>query len=178
MRVLLVEDSAIAASLLLEALRNSPLPVRMSVIGSGNHVLAYLRQQGEYRRAPRPDLILCSLPATTLHVPPVLYELDADPTLRVIPVMLLANTRNGIVARQQRDLGNVRIVPKPIGPNDYTLLIDDVVVWWQSTAVTPPTQIFFDRDTRRELLDGRGAVSFSTETRGTRNRARDRASIL
>ena len=178
MRVLLIEDSAAEASLLLEALRNSPLPVRMSVIGSDDHVLAYLRQQGEYHRATRPDLILWSLPAPTLHVPLALYELNTDPTLRVIPVMLLANTRNGIVAQQQRDLGNVRVVPKPIGLYDYTLLIDEVAVGWRSKATAMPTQMFFDRDTRREFLDDRGAVSFSTGTRGTRNRAKDRASIL
>src|SRR5581483_6573998 len=142
MHVLLVEDSAVEASLLLDALRDSPLPVRMSVIRNGNHMLAYLRRRGEYRRAVRPELSLRDLPATTLRVPQALYELDTDPALRVIPVMLLANTRNGIVYQQLRGLGNVRVVPKPIGPYDYTLRMDEVTVWWQGEAAATPTQIF------------------------------------
>jgi two-component system, chemotaxis family, response regulator Rcp1 len=134
MHILLVEDSAIEASLLIEALRDSPLPARMSVIGSGDQVLAYLRQQGEYRRVVRPNLILWSLPAFVLKVHNVLAEIETDPTLRMIPVFLLTSDRSGLVDQQQRGLTDIRVVPKPMGLPDYAALLNEVASWWRSTA--------------------------------------------
>lgn len=132
MHILLVEDSAIEAGLLMEALRDSPLPARMSVIGSGDHVLPYLRQQEEYRRAVRPNLILWSLPVLALKVHYVLSAIDADPVLRMIAVFLLTSDRGGIADHQQRGSPEIRVLPKPIGLPDYAALLTEVASWWQS----------------------------------------------
>jgi CheY-like chemotaxis protein len=134
MHILLVEDSVVEASLLMEALRDSPLPARMSVIGSGDQVLAYLRRQGEYRRVARPNLILWSFPIFALKVHNVLYEIETDPALRMIPVFLLTSDRNRIAYQQQEGLPDVRIVPKPMGLNDYVALLNEVAAWWQGTT--------------------------------------------
>jgi chemotaxis family two-component system response regulator Rcp1 len=135
MHILLVEDSAVEASLLIEALRDSPLHARMSVIGNGDQVLAYLRQQGEYRRVVRPNLILWSLPLFALKVHNVLYEIETDPALRMIPVFLLTSDRNRIAYQQQAGLSDVRVVPKPMGLDDYVALLNEVASWWQ--GMTP-----------------------------------------
>jgi len=134
MHILLVEDSVVEASLLIEALRDSTLPARMSVIGSGDQVLAYLRQQGEYRRVVRPNLILWSLPAFALTVHNVLYEIETDPALRRILVFLLTSDRNRIAYHQQEGLPDVRVVPKPRGVDDYVALLNEVASWWQGTT--------------------------------------------
>jgi two-component system, chemotaxis family, response regulator Rcp1 len=130
MHSLLVEDSVVEASLLIEALRDSSLPARMSVIGNGDQVLAYLRQQGEYRRGVRPNLILWSLPPFALKVYTVLYEIETDPALRMIPVFLLTSDRNRITY-QQAGRSDFRVVPKPMGLDDYVALLNEVAAWWQ-----------------------------------------------
>ena len=177
MQILLIEDSAVEASLLLVALRNSPLAARLSVIGSGDCVLAYLRQQGEYRRVLRPDVILWSLSGPAQQVSSVLHELGTNPVLRMIPVFLLTNTRNTITYQQQGTLNNVRVVPKPIGAPDYSALVNEVATWYPSKTMANSTQTLFERDLPRELLANRSVVSFSRALRGLRNRTKDRASI-
>lgn len=132
MHILLVEDSAVEAGLLMEALRDSSLPARMSVIGSGDYVLPYLRQQGEYRRVVRPNLILWSLPVMALRVHHVLGEIEADPALRMIAVFLLTSDRGSITDHQQRGVAEVRVVPKPMGLPDYVALLTEVASWWNS----------------------------------------------
>lgn len=177
MHILLIEDSAVEASYLLDALRDSPLTARLSVIGSGDCVLAYLRQQGEYRQVARPDVILWSPSGPALQVSSVLYELDTDSVLRMIPVFLLTNTRNWVTYQEQKTLNNVHIVPKPIGAPDYSALVNEVATWCPSTTMTNSTQTLFDRDPPRELLADRSVISFSRAMRGLRNRTKDRASI-
>jgi chemotaxis family two-component system response regulator Rcp1 len=135
MHILLIEDSAVEASLLIEALRDSPLPARMSVIGSGDQVLAYLRQQGEYRQVVRPNLILWSLPLFALKVHNVLDEIATDPALCMIPIFLLTSDRNRIAYQQEEGLPEVRVLPKPMGLHDYAALLHEVAAWWQSTSM-------------------------------------------
>jgi len=135
MHILLVEDSVVEASLLIEALRDSTLPTRMSVIGSGDQVLAYLPQQGEYRRVVRPNLILWSLPAFALTVHNVLCEIETDPALRMILVFLLTRDRNRIAYLPAGRTPRCVRRAKTHGIRRYVALLKEVASWWQ--GITP-----------------------------------------
>ncbi len=59
--VLLVEDNPGDVRLTREALRDGKMRNNLSVVGDGVEALAFLRREGQYGDAVRPDLILLYL---------------------------------------------------------------------------------------------------------------------
>jgi CheY-like chemotaxis protein len=54
--------------------------------------LAYLRREGKYRKAARPDLILLDLNLPRRNGREVLAEIKGDPELRRIPVVIMTSS--------------------------------------------------------------------------------------
>ncbi len=59
--VLLVEDSPGDVRLTQEAFRDANPTIHLDVASDGVEAMAFLRHQGTYAQAPRPDLILLDL---------------------------------------------------------------------------------------------------------------------
>ena len=59
--IFLVEDNKADIRLIQEALKTSSLPHEVVTVRDGIDAMAYLRQEGEYADAIRPDLILLDL---------------------------------------------------------------------------------------------------------------------
>src|SRR5438105_1583112 len=85
--ILLVEDSPDDADLTIDALRDGRVRNRVTVVDDGVEAMAYLRRQGKYSEAPRPDLILLDLYLPRKYGREVLAEVKQDPHLRRIPVV-------------------------------------------------------------------------------------------
>jgi CheY-like chemotaxis protein len=62
---------------------------RLSVAKDGVEAMAYLRQEGTFAKAPRPDLILLDLNLPKKDGRELLAEIKADPGLKLIPVVVL-----------------------------------------------------------------------------------------
>jgi len=91
--VLLVEDDPADARLTQETLKGSKHRVNVAVAEDGEAAMAYLRQGGEYSSAPRPDLVLLDLKLRKKSGEEVLEEMNQDPDLVQIPVMILTSTQ-------------------------------------------------------------------------------------
>jgi CheY-like chemotaxis protein len=87
--ILLVEDSRDDAELMVEALTDSDLAVRVTVVEDGEDAVRYLRREGGYQDAPRPDLVLLDLHLPRKSGHEVLEDIKQDESLRLIPVVLL-----------------------------------------------------------------------------------------
>jgi two-component system, chemotaxis family, response regulator Rcp1 len=113
MQILLAEDNPADVRLLQEAFKESGLESNLSVVPDGVETLAFLRQQGPYAAAPRPDLLVLDLNMPKKDGREVLAEMKADTQLRAIPVMILSSS--SLPEDQQRALalGAVRYVVKP-----------------------------------------------------------------
>ena len=61
LQVLLVEDDPGDVRLVREAVQDSGAPIQLSTVGDGEEAMAYLRQEGPYSQAVRPDLVLLDL---------------------------------------------------------------------------------------------------------------------
>lgn len=99
--ILLVEDNPGDVRLAQETLKEYKLQNAFHVVGDGEAALDYLRQQGRYISAKRPDIVLLDLSLPKIDGMEVLEEMHADSDLRDIPVVILnsAETDQEIVKR-------------------------------------------------------------------------------
>lgn len=82
--VLLVEDSPADVRLTKEALKEEKLHVNLNVVTDGVEAMGYLRREGNYAHAVRPDLILLDLNLPKKDGREVLKEVKGDVKLRSI----------------------------------------------------------------------------------------------
>ena len=91
--ILMVEDDAGAVRLTAQAFRKLGLPNNMRSVGDGVEALAFLRHEGKYASAPRPDIILLDLNLPKKDGREVLAEIKSDPALKEIPVIVLTGSK-------------------------------------------------------------------------------------
>jgi len=117
--ILLIEDHPGAVCLLRHALSESAVSVQLSVVEDGDQALAFLRREGDYSAAPRPDLILLdlNLPKTDGRV--VLQVLRATPAWETIPIMILTGVPQDVDHQQAATLGVERFLRKPRDLQEY-----------------------------------------------------------
>ncbi|MGE0029383.1 MAG: response regulator [Thermoleophilia bacterium] len=90
--VLLVEDDPGDVVLIQEAFADNKVGNRLSVVGDGVEAMAFLRREGAYAGAPRPDLVLLDLNLPRKNGREVLAEIKNDPELSIIPVIVLTTS--------------------------------------------------------------------------------------
>ena len=90
--ILLVEDNPADVRLIIEALKDGKILNRLNVAWDGVEAIEYLRKQGGYVDAKRPDVILLDLKMPRKNGHEVLAEIKADPALSSIPVFVLTTS--------------------------------------------------------------------------------------
>jgi len=131
---LLVEDSPSDAELMVEALQEGNLPLRISVVEDGEEAIRYLRREGPHAGAPRPDLILLDLHLPRKNGHEVLAEIKKDEQLRLIPVILLTSFATDEAIRQAYDLHANCCVTKPSDLDEFTQAVRKIESFWLQHA--------------------------------------------
>jgi CheY-like chemotaxis protein len=90
--VLLVEDDAGDVLMTQEAFQDARVANNLSVVSDGSEALQFLRREGEYANAPRPDLILLDLNLPRVDGREVLTAIKQDAALGSIPVVVLTTS--------------------------------------------------------------------------------------
>ncbi|MFC4058336.1 response regulator [Planomonospora corallina] len=90
--VLLVEDDPGDILLTKEAFELNKVRNKLHVVNDGEQAMAFLRREGEYADAPRPDLILLDLNLPRKDGREVLQDIKSDESLRRIPVVVLTTS--------------------------------------------------------------------------------------
>jgi CheY-like chemotaxis protein len=90
--VLLVEDDPGDVLMTREAFEEHKVRNHLNVVSDGADALAYVRREGEFANAIRPDLILLDLNLPKRDGREVLKELKTDPDLREIPIVVLTTS--------------------------------------------------------------------------------------
>ena len=91
--VLLVEDDPGDVLMTQEAFEEHKVGNRLTVVSDGAEALAYLRREGQYADAIRPDLVLLDLNLPRRDGREVLEEIKKDEELRQIPVVVLTTSQ-------------------------------------------------------------------------------------
>lgn len=135
--VLLAEDNEGDVFLLREAFQQLRFPVHLHVVENGVECLAFLRREGRYVAAPRPDLLLLDLNLPLLDGRQVLATVVADPRLRSLPVVVLTTSANPGDLRQMYGLRCSTYVVKPLDFDDFERTIRLIGEYWFGVAALP-----------------------------------------
>jgi two-component system response regulator len=112
--ILLVEDDPGDMLITTEALQHSKVVNNLHTVVNGEEALAFLRRQGEYSDAVRPDLVLLDLNLPRRDGREVLAEVKADDDLRRIPVVVLTTSQAEEDIVRSYDLHANAYVTKPV----------------------------------------------------------------
>jgi chemotaxis family two-component system response regulator Rcp1 len=92
MQLLLVEDNPADVRLMQEILHAAGLPCSLWVVGDGEQALTFLRHEGAYEQAPRPDVIVLDLNLPRLSGWELLTALQQEPRWQSIPALVLSGS--------------------------------------------------------------------------------------
>src|SRR5437764_5186692 len=138
LEILLVEDNIADARLTIEAFKSSTLPHCLSHTQDGIEALEYLRREGRYSQAQRPDLILLDLNLPRKDGREVLYDIKTDHALRRIPVVVLTTSQAQEDIQRAYSLYANCYICKPMELDDFTRIVKSIEDFWLTTAKLPP----------------------------------------
>jgi two-component system, chemotaxis family, response regulator Rcp1 len=136
--ILLVEDNPGDIRLTREALRDSKIQNTLTVVEDGVEAMAYLRREGAYADAIRPDIILLDLNLPRMDGREVLREIKADDMLKRIPVVVLTTSESEDDILRSYDLHANCYIAKPVDFNRFITIVHTIENFWFSIVKLPP----------------------------------------
>ena len=136
--ILLVEDSPGDARLAREGLSECKIRNNLHVVDDGVKAMAFLRRQGEYAKALRPDLILLDLNLPRKDGREVLREIKEDDSLKVIPVVILTTSKAEEDIIKSYSLHANCYVTKPLGLQQFLDVVQSIEDFWFTIVRLPP----------------------------------------
>jgi chemotaxis family two-component system response regulator Rcp1 len=135
--ILLVEDSKADIRLVQEVLKSSSVSHELIIVRNGMDAMAYLRKEGEYSDALRPNLILLDLNLPRKDGREVLAEIKSDPVLKRIPVVVLTTSRNEEDIYYSYELHVNCYITKSRNLNELFKIVKGIEEFWLSTVTLP-----------------------------------------
>jgi CheY-like chemotaxis protein len=136
--VLLVEDDAGDVVLIREAFADHKVGNALSVVSDGVEAMAFLRREGEFAQAPRPDLILLDLNLPRKDGSEVLAEIKADPDLLPIPVVVLTTSEAEEDILRSYKLHANAYVTKPVDFERFSRIVHQIDEFFIGVVKLPP----------------------------------------
>jgi two-component system, chemotaxis family, response regulator Rcp1 len=128
--ILLVEDSLPDIRLTLEALKDAKVRNHLHVAHDGVEALQFLRNEGAFTDAVRPDLILLDLNLPRKDGREVLDEIKRDEKLQHIPVVILTTSQaEQDVLRSYHLRANAYVI-KPVDLDQFFRVIRSIEEFW------------------------------------------------
>lgn len=138
--VMLVEDNADHAELVIRTLEEHRISNRVRHFLDGQSALDYLFHRGEYVDPvtnDRPHVILLDLRLPRVDGIDVLKTIKEDDQLKSIPVVVLTTSEaEKDVAKAYYNHANSYLV-KPVGFEEFKKLMDDLGFYWLSWNTNP-----------------------------------------
>lgn len=135
--VLLVEDSPGDIRLTQEAFGAANSNIRLHVAMDGVEALAFLAQEGEHSKAPRPDLILLDLNLPKMDGREVLKHIHADDGLKSIPTVILTTSDAMSDVNLSYKLQANSYLSKPVQLDKFESVVRSINDFWFEKAKLP-----------------------------------------
>jgi CheY-like chemotaxis protein len=136
--ILLVEDNPGDIRLIKEVFKDAKLHNNLQVALDGDEAMKMLRQEGEYFKAPRPDLILLDLNLPKKNGREVLKEIKEDESFKCIPVVILttSNAEEDLIETYKRDANCY--ITKPVDLDEFVKVVKSIQNFWLEIVKLPP----------------------------------------
>jgi two-component system, chemotaxis family, response regulator Rcp1 len=135
--ILLVEDNDGDILLTREAFKESKLHNNLSIVKDGMEALAFLKKEGAYAEAPKPDIILLDLNLPKKNGAEVLGEIKKHPGLKTIPVVILTCSRNEDDILETYNKHANCYITKPVDFEKFIQVIKSLNNFWLDIVKLP-----------------------------------------
>ncbi len=136
-RILMAEDNEMDVFLVRAAFEQGRLAVHLDVAENGVEALAFLRREGPYADAERPDLVMLDINMPRMDGLSTLKAIRDDPALRTLPVVMLTTSNAETdVLRSYESFANAYIV-KPISMDSFFSVVKTFEDFWFSVVRLP-----------------------------------------
>jgi two-component system, chemotaxis family, response regulator Rcp1 len=135
--ILLVEDNPGDARLTREALSMSKIHNNLHHAKDGEEAIRFLKREGAFREAPRPDLILLDLNLPKRDGREVLEDIKRDPHLMHVPVVILTSSQaEEDILRAYRLHANC-FITKPVDLEQFIKVVRSIEQFWFTIVKLP-----------------------------------------
>jgi CheY-like chemotaxis protein len=138
--ILLVEDNAADARLAHEVIREARVRNHLSWVRDGVEALAFLRREGAYAHAPRPDLILLDLNLPRRDGRELLADLKSETRFRRIPVVILTTSQAEEDIVKAYHLQANSYIAKPMDLGQFLKVVKAIEAFWLTVVRLPPVE--------------------------------------
>jgi chemotaxis family two-component system response regulator Rcp1 len=135
--ILLVEDNPGDVRLTLEVLKEGTCMTSVHHVGDGEQALQFLRREGPFLDAPRPDIVLLDINLPRKNGLELLVDMKSDETLRTIPVVALSTSSTSQEVNTFYALGVNAYIVKPVEFDQFLDVVRSFESFWLSVAALP-----------------------------------------
>jgi chemotaxis family two-component system response regulator Rcp1 len=136
-RVLLVEDNQGDRRLTQEAFFGTNNSIQLLWASDGAEAMAFLRREGTYLHAPRPDIIFLDLNLPKMSGREVLTFIKEDKNLRAIPTIILTTSRAEADILKSYQLNANCYITKPVQFYEFEKLVKKINDFWLTKVKLP-----------------------------------------
>ncbi|MEO8793566.1 MAG: response regulator [Chthoniobacteraceae bacterium] len=137
MEILLVDDNVGDVVLTKEALKGVNFTNHVSTARDGIEALEFLRREGKFSNAPKPDLVLLDINMPRMNGCEVLDKIRHDAELSTLPVIMLTSSESEDDIRRTYELRANCFVTKPADLDDMVKAIQAIDHFWFNVAKLP-----------------------------------------
>jgi two-component system, chemotaxis family, response regulator Rcp1 len=135
--VLLIEDNLGDVRLTQETFKDANGAIQLHVASDGIEAMSFLRHEGAYVDAPRPDFILLDLNIPKMDGTEVLAQIKKDENLRSIPTLILTTSQAEADIVRSYQLHANSYLCKPVQLDDFETVVRGINDFWLTQAKLP-----------------------------------------
>lgn len=137
--ILLAEDDAVVAELVMHALATSEPPPTVVHVKDGVETLNFLyaREQFEKREPGNPSVVLLDVKMPRLDGLEVLRQVKSDDRLKATPIVMLTSSQDERDVRESYQLGANAYVVKPVEFRRFLAVLREIETFWMQVNLSP-----------------------------------------
>jgi CheY-like chemotaxis protein len=137
--ILLVEDNPGDERLTREALKEGKVYSNLYWAKDGVEAMQFLRGEGKFAGAVRPDIVLLDLNLPKKDGREVLQEIKNDDALKRIPVVILTTSKAEEDVLKTYNLHANCYVTKPVDLEKFIVVVKSIDRFWLTVVTLPPS---------------------------------------
>jgi chemotaxis family two-component system response regulator Rcp1 len=137
MEILLVDDNPADVRMVIDGLKDVLPEAHVNLASDGAEALRFLKREGRFSKAPRPDLIILDLRMPRKSGFDVLVEIKQDPMFANIPVVVQSSSESPIDIQRAYSLHANCYITKPAGFDEFSRTMRVLADFWTTVVKLP-----------------------------------------